>query len=173
MPFGALVGVGASLIGSALGGGGGSSSSGANSSTGVYDPYAQYRPAAAQQLNTLMQNPGSAANTSYGQAMSQAASRLMAAQGYTGSGNAVIAAANAGGTAYQQEFNNLVTLSGAGQSPANAQAAANQQADFQTQQNNQMYQGIGNLVGNIFGSNNSSGGGGASLWDSNNTFFSV
>jgi hypothetical protein len=157
MPWGVAASIGGSLIMGAMSGGSGSSSSGSNSNTSVYDPYASYRPAAAQKLQTLMNNPGSAANTSYGQAMSQAASREMAAQGYTGSGNAIVAAANAGGTAYQQEFNNLVTLSGAGQSPASAQSAANQQADFQQQQNTQTAGQIGGLIGNIFGGSGSSG----------------
>jgi hypothetical protein len=150
--------------------GGGSSSSGASSNTSVYDPYAPYRGAAAQQLQSLMANPGNAANTSYGQAMQQAASRTMASQGYTGSGNALVASANAGGTAYQQEFNNLVTLSGAGQSPASAQAAANQQADYQQNQSNQMWGQIGNLVGNVFGGG---GGGGGGMWDSSGSFFDI
>lgn len=150
MSWGIVASVGVSLVGSYLsssGGGSGSGSSGSSSQTGVYDPYAQYRPAAAAQLNTLMQNPGSAEDTSYGKAMQQAAGRTMAAQGYTGSGNALVAAANAGGTAYQQEFNNLVTLSGAGQSPASAQAAANQQANYQQGQSNQMWGQVGQLVG--------------------------
>jgi hypothetical protein len=150
MSWGMVAAAGITVAGSLLssgGGSGGGGSSGGSSSTQAYDPYAQYRPAAAKQLNALMQNPGSAENTSYGQAMEQAAARTMAAQGYTGSGNAIVAAANAGGTAYQQEFNNLVTLAGAGQSPASAQAAANQQANYQQQQNNQTWGQIGQLVG--------------------------
>jgi hypothetical protein len=149
MSWGMVAAAGITVAGSMLssGGGGGGGSSGGSSSTQAYDPYAQYRPAAAKQLNTLMQNPGSAADTSYGRAMQQAAARTMAAQGYTGSGNAIVAAANAGGTAYQQEFNNLVTLAGAGQSPASAQAAANQQANYQQGQSNQMWGQVGQLVG--------------------------
>lgn len=158
MSWGIVASVGVGLVGNMLSSGGssGSGSSGSSSQTGVYDPYAQYRPAAAAQLNTLMQNPGSAANTSYGQAMQQAAARTSAAQGYTGSGNALVAAANAGGTAYQQEFNNLVTLSGAGQSPASAQSAANQQANYQQQQTNQMWGQAGQLAGSAVNNWNSS-----------------
>lgn len=161
MSWGIVASVGVGLVGNMLssGGGSGSGSSGSSSQTGVYDPYAQYRPQAAQQLNTLMQNPGSAVDTSYGQAMQQGAARTMAAQGYTGSGNALVAAANAGGTAYQQEFNNLVTLSGAGQSPASAQAAANQQANYQQGQSNQMWGQVGQLVGQGVQGYNSSGAG--------------
>lgn len=171
MPWGVAASIGGSLIMGAMSGGG-SSSSGSSSNTSVYDPYSQYRGAAAQQLQTLMKNPGDASNTSYGQAMGQAAQRLMAAQGYTGSGNAIVAAANAGGQAYQQEFNNLVTLSGAGQSPASAQSAANQQADYQQNQSNQMWGQVGNLVGNVMGGSGGFGSSG-SIWDSSGTFFTV
>lgn len=159
MSWGVVASVGVGLVGSMISGGSGSGSSGSSSQTQVYDPYAPYRGQAAQKLNTLMQNPGDASNTSYGQAMQQAAARTMAAQGYTGSGNALVAAANAGGTAYQQEFNNLVTLSGAGQSPASAQSAANQQANYQQQQSNQMWGQVGQLVGQGINGYNSSAAG--------------
>lgn len=168
MPWGVAASIGGSLIMGAMSGGG-SSSSGSSSNTSVYDPYAPYRASAAQQLQTLMANPNSAVNSGYGLAAQQAASRTMASQGYTGSGNALVAAANAGGQAYEQQFNNLVTLSGAGQSPASAQSAANQQADYQQNQSNQMWGQVGNLVGNVMGGS----GGGSSLWDSSGTFFSV
>lgn len=155
-----LVGAAAVTVvgGALLGGGSGSGSSGASSSTGVYDPYAQYRPQAAQQLNKLMTTPGSVQDLPSFQAEEQAASRTMAAQGYTGSGNALVAAANAGGTAYQQAFNNLSMLSGAGQSPASAQQAANQQANYQQGQSNQMWGQIGGIAGQVINSfsNNSS-----------------
>ncbi len=142
-----LVGAAAvSVVGGALMGGG-SSGGGSSGSSGAYDPYASYRPAAAQQLNDLMKNPSSAVNSSYGQAEQLAAGRTMAAQGYTGSGNALIAAAQAGGNAYQQQFNNLAMLSGATQSPAVAQSAMDSQNNFNTQQNNQMWGQIGGLVG--------------------------
>lgn len=127
----------------------GSGSSGADSSTGAYDPYAQYRPAAAEQLNKLMTTPGSVTDLPSFQAQEQAAARTMAAQGYTGSGNALVAAAQAGGNAYQQAFNNLALLSGAGQSPAGAQQAANQQANYQQGQSNQMWGQIGNIAGQV------------------------
>ena len=125
----------------------GGSSGGGSASSGAYDPYAPYRGAAAQQLNSLMKDPSSAVNSGYGLAEQQAASRTMAAQGYTGSGNALVAAAQAGGNAYQQQFNNLAMLSGAGQSPASAAQAQNQQANYNQQQNNQMWGQIGGLVG--------------------------
>jgi hypothetical protein len=160
MPWGVAASVGGALLSSAISSGSGSSSSGASSNSSVYDPYAPYRAGAAQQLQSLMSNPSSAVNSGYGLASQQAAARTMAAQGYTGSGNALVAAANAGGTAYQQQFNDLVTLSGAGQSPASAQSAANQQADYQQNQQNQMFGQIGGLVGNLVGGG--SGGGSSS-----------
>lgn len=139
----------------------GSGSSGSSSSTSVYDPYAQYRPQAASQLNQLMTDPNYLQTLPEYQAQLQAASRTMAAQGYTGSGNALVAAAQAGGNAYQQAFNNLALLSGAGQSPAAAQSAANQQANYQQGQNNQMWGQIGNIAGQVI--NNSGSGGGQQI----------
>jgi len=47
----------------------------------------------------------------------QAGQRQLAAQGYTGSGNALVEAAEASGQVYQQEFNNLAMLSGANANP--------------------------------------------------------
>lgn len=146
------------VVGSALlSSGSGPAGSAGNSNPAAYDPYSSYRPAAAQQLNALMKDPSSAVNSGYGLAEQQAASRTMASQGYTGSGNALVAAANAGGNAYQQQFNDLAMLSGAGQAPAAAMQASNQQANAQQQQSNQMWGGIGNLVGQgITAWNNSS-----------------
>lgn len=155
-----LVGAAAvTVVGGMLTSDSGSGSSGSSSSTGVYDPYAQYRPQAAQQLNKLMTTPGSVQDLPSFQAEEQAASRTMAAQGYTGSGNALVAAAQAGGNAYQQAFNNLSLLSGAGQSPAGAQQAANQQANYQQGQNNQMWGQIGNVAGQVINKYTGSSGG--------------
>jgi len=157
-----------SVIGGALLGGGNGGGGSGNSNPAAYDPYSQYRPAAAQQLNALMKDPSSAVNSSYGQAEQLAASRTMAAQGYTGSGNALVAAAQAGGNAYQQQFNNLAMLSGAGQTPASAMQAANNQANIQQQQSNQMWGQIGGLVGQgIKAYNNSGGGGSGTSYDPN------
>lgn len=154
MSWGMIGAAGVTLVGSMLtsdsGGGGGGG--GGSSSTATYDPYAPYRGAAAQKLNTLMNDPNSIQNLPEYQAQMQAASRTMAAQGYTGSGNALVAAANAGGQAYQQAFNNLDMLSGASQSPAYG-------AGMATQQDNQMWGQIGQMVGSgINGFNNSSSG---------------
>lgn len=160
MSWGLVGGAAVSVIGGALlGGGGGSKSSGANSSTTAYDPYAPYRGAAATKLNTLMSDPSSLTQLPEYKAQTQAAERTMAAQGYTGSGNALVAAANAGGQAYQQAFNNLALLSGAGQSPAGAQSAANQQANYQQNQQNQMWGQLGGIAGNVISGFNNMGGG--------------
>lgn len=87
------------------------------------DPYAQYRGGAAQQLNALQQDPSSITDMASYKARLQAAQRAAAANGFTGSGNALIMAADAGGEAYQQEFNNLAMLSGAAQGLGNATSA--------------------------------------------------
>lgn len=88
------------------------------------DPYREYREGAAQKLNALMENPDSIKDSPEYKARVQAAERLMASQGYTGSGNALVEVANAGGTAYQQAFSNLAMLSGAGQAPGGGYGAA-------------------------------------------------
>lgn len=77
------------------------------------DPYAEYRADAAARLNKLSTDPSSITDSAVWKARQQAASRTMSAQGYTGSGNALVAAADAGASAYQQEFENLAILSGA------------------------------------------------------------
>lgn len=154
----------AAWVGAAVGvygalSGGGSSGSSGSSNPATYDPYAQYRGAAATQLNSLMANPSSAIDSSYGQALQEGAARSMASQGYTGSGNAVVAAANAGGTAYQQQFNNLSQLSGASQGPAYGAGLAAQQGNVNQQNSNHMWDQLGGLASNYLGSNTPSGGG--------------
>lgn len=149
MTWGMIGGAAVSVIGGALlskhGGGGGSTPSAQQQQ--VYDPYAPYRGAAAQKLNALMADPSTLTSLPEYQAQMQAASRAMAAQGYTGSGNALVAAANAGGQAYQQAFNNLAMLSGAGQSPAYGASAAEQGNLAGQQMQNQMWGQIGKAVG--------------------------
>lgn len=161
MTWGMIGGAAVSVIGGTLlsGGGGGSNGGSTPSSQQqqVYDPYAPYRGAAAQKLNALMANPSTLTSLPEYQAQMQAASRAMAAQGYTGSGNALVAAANAGGQAYQQAFNNLAMLSGAGQSPAYGASAAEQGNLAGQQMQNQMWGQIGNAVGQ-----------GINAWNNNN-----
>ena len=77
------------------------------------DPYKQYRGDAAIKLNSLMDDPSSITNSAEYKARQTAAERTMAAQGYTGSGNAIHEAATASGASYQQAFDNLSMLSGA------------------------------------------------------------
>lgn len=90
------------------------------------DPYGAYRGAAAQRLNSLMSDPSSITNTGAYKARMQAVQRQLASQGYTGSGNALVEAAEAAGTVYQQEFENLALLSGAGATPGAGYGAAMQ-----------------------------------------------
>jgi len=82
------------------------------------DPFAEYRPEAAARLNALSKDPSSIKDSATYKARLMAAERTMAAQGYTGSGNALVAAADAGASAYQQEFDNLAMMSGAAQGQA-------------------------------------------------------
>lgn len=149
--------IGGGLIAGAMSGGGGGGAQSGSNNPGYYDPYAQYRGAAAQQLNNLMTNYNPADNPVY-ESMMQAAQRQAASQGYNGSGNALVAAANAGGQAYQQQFNNLAMLSGAEQSPAQAGALAAGQGNYNQYMNQQMWGGMGSLFGrlgsSIFNNNN-------------------
>lgn len=124
------------------------------------DPYAAYRPAAAERLNALMADPSSIKDTASYKARMQAVQRQLASQGYTGSGNALVEAAEAAGTAYQQEFNNLSMLSGAGVAPGGGYdnaLMANQNAN-DTQLSG--YAGIINNLGNLASTigNNRTGG---------------
>jgi hypothetical protein len=90
------------------------------------DPFRQYRPQYAAQLNDLMKNPSSIEKTPEYKARIAAAQKQMAAQGYTGSGNAIIEAANGAGQAFEQAFQNLSMLSGAGVAPGGGYASAMQ-----------------------------------------------
>lgn len=149
--WGAVIGAAATIGAGYLGSqGGGGAQSGSNN-PGYYDPYAQYRGNAAQQLNVMMNNYTPETNPVYG-AMLQAAQRQAASQGYNGSGNALVAAANAGGQAYQQQFNNLAMLSGAEQSPAQGAMLAAQQGNYNQQMNQNMWGGMGSLFGRLAGS---------------------
>lgn len=156
MSWGIVATIGGSIIAGAMNSGGGGAQSGSNN-PGYYDPYAQYRGNAAQQLNGMMNNYTPETNPVYG-AMLQAAQRQAVSQGYNGSGNALVAAANAGGQAYQQQFNNLAMLSGAEQSPAQAGALAAGQGNYNQYMNQQMWGGMGSLFGrlgsSIFNNNN-------------------
>jgi hypothetical protein len=113
------------------------------------DPYAQYRPDAAAKLNALMSDPSSISNTAEYKSRQQAAARQLAAQGYTGSGNAIAAAAEAGGASYQQAFNNLSVLSGAGVTPGGGYGNALQANQASSEQQLSAIAGIGNSLSNL------------------------
>lgn len=73
------------------------------------DPFAEYRPAFAKQLMELKSpDPTKIQDTNLYKARLQAAERQLASQGYTGSGNALAAAAEVGGEVYQQELENYM-----------------------------------------------------------------
>lgn len=118
------------------------------------DPYAPYRGDAAKKLNDLSSGKTDVSTTASYAARVQAAERTMASQGYTGSGKALVEAANAGAAAYQQEFDNLAMLAGATTGTTNAanvssntintqQSAGNAAAN----QTSQIGQGIAAVVG--------------------------
>ncbi len=123
------------------------------------DPYKQYRPEAAAQLNALMKDPSSITGTPEYKARLEGAARTLAAQGYTGSGNAILEAANAAGAAYQQAFDNLAILSGANVAPGggyNSALSANQNANDNTLSS---LSGVTNNLANLaMGYGGSSGG---------------
>ena len=113
------------------------------------DPYAPYRADAAKKLNALMADPSSIKDTPEYKARQEAAARALAAQGYTGSGNAVLEAANQGGQAFQSAYERLAMLSGATATPGGGYATA-----MQGQQNaNDTYlsglAGVGNNLANL------------------------
>lgn len=114
------------------------------------DPFRTYRPEYAAKLDKLMNDPSSIVNTPEYKARLTAASRAIAAQGYTGSGNAIIEAANGGGQAFQQALQNLGVLSGAstGQLGGNY-AAAMQSASEGNAQGLSSIAGVGNNLANL------------------------
>lgn len=114
------------------------------------DPFRTYRPQYADKLNKLMSDPSSITDTPEYKARLTAASRQLAAQGYTGSGNAILEAANGAGEAYQQAFSNLAVLSGA----SSAQLGGGYSNALQSGQNGNeqtlsSVAGIGNNLANL------------------------
>lgn len=125
------------------------------------DPFAEHRGTYADRLNQLTADPSSIENSAAYRARLQAAERAMAMQGYTGSGNALAAAASAGGDVYQQELENLMALSGAVQG-LGARASAYGTAAGAIGGANDNYlnslSGLGNSIvgiGGLFGGNKS------------------
>jgi len=125
-------------------------------SLSTYDPYSQYRQQAAGQLNNLVNDPSMAMSgpgfSSTMQAGTNAVNTGMAATGGVSSGHQQAALQNLGqnnfNNYYNQMFNQLSSLSGAGQSPA--QAATEQYSGVMGQsiQANQVQQqGWNNVMG--------------------------
>lgn len=113
------------------------------------DPFRQYRPQYAEKLNTLMSNPSSIQDTPEYKARIQSVQRQLAAQGYTGSGNALVEAAEAGASVYQQAFQNLAMLSGASTTPGGGyDTALNAQANGSAQ-NLSALSGVTNNLSNL------------------------
>jgi hypothetical protein len=81
-------------------------------------------------------------------AQSQAAGAA-ASQGYTGSGNALVAAADAGASAYQQEFDNLSRLAGADVGLQSAAGVASTGLQTSQQARSDNLGAIGGVVNNI------------------------
>lgn len=113
------------------------------------DPFKQYRGKYAEQLDKLMTDPSSITSTPEYKARLDAAARQMAAQGYTGSGNAILEAANAGGAAYQQAFSNLGQLAGAGVTPGGGYDQALAAQSEGSAQKLSAYAGVANNLGNL------------------------
>ena len=142
--------------------GGGLQSSGQTSAT---DPYAQYRPQAAQQLNTLMNNPSAAlSQPGYQQQLQQGmqqAQRGAAATGQLQSGAEMNALQQQGqntfGSYYNTLVGNLMQMSGASQNPASGQVAAQQIAASKQNMLNQnlgtVTSGLGSIASLYGGSN--------------------
>ena len=113
------------------------------------DPFAKYRPEFGKKLQDLMNDPSSIVDTPEYKARQEAAARAMSAQGYTGSGNAIAEAAEAGGASFQQAYQNLAHLAGTGATPGAGYATAmDAQANAQAQ-NLSALQGVGNNLVNL------------------------
>ncbi len=133
------------------------------------DPYAPYRDQAAKDLNALTFD--TVKDTPEFKARAIAAERMMAAQGYTGSGNAIYAAAEAGGASYQQAFDNLARKAGIdkqpgyGHNPAASMASSQQYMDNMSGAANSLIYAGSQLFGNFQG--NGAGAGGSSAASGN------
>lgn len=98
------------------------------------DPYAPYRKAAAEKLNAL--SAETIQDTPEFKARLKGAERVMASQGYTGSGNALVAAAEAGASVYQQAFDNLARQAGVDAQPGGGYDAGATATNSQNYMNN-------------------------------------
>lgn len=113
------------------------------------DPFKQYRPQYATKLNELMSDPSQIQNTPEYKARIQSVQRQLAAQGYTGSGNALVEAAEASGAVYQQAFSNLAMLSGAATTPGGGYGNAVSAMQNGSAQNLSATSGVVNNLANL------------------------
>ncbi len=120
-----------------------------NKASAKADPYAQYRPEAAKKLDALQKDPSSVVGSAVWLARQEAAARALASQGYTGSGNAAVAAADAGASAYQQEFDNLARLAGADVGLQSAAGVSSTGLQTQQDSRNSYLSSIGGIVNNV------------------------
>lgn len=154
------LGSAASAVGIASGvsnlmGGDSGSGGGANSATpggSVYDPFASQRPQYQNQLQTLMQNPGSFASSpayqfAFGQGL-DAVNRTEAAKGMLGSGNRLYDLTKYGqglaGQQYFQQAGLLSNLSGSGSGGFNIAGGGTTQQGW-----NALGQGLGGLQNTV------------------------
>lgn len=113
------------------------------------DPYAPYRDDAAKRLDALSRDSSSIVDTPEYKARMQAAARTVGAQGYTGSGNALVAAAEAGASVYQQAFDNLARLSGADVGIQSKAGVASASIGANQDSSNNYLSSIGGVVNNL------------------------
>lgn len=170
-----------SLIGGGGGGGGGSSGGGNTNNTinqnYAPDPYASYRPQAAQQLNTLMNDPSQAiGQPGFAQQLQsgmQQTNRGMAATGQSQSGNEQLALNSQGQNTFASYYNsqvaNLMQLSGASQNPAAASQAQTQANLANGRLNQQGFQNMASIGSALYGAVSGGGGGGGNA--NNNSYF--
>lgn len=107
--------------------------------------FGPYRAQYAAQLNQLMQNPSQIQNTPGYQAAIQAVERQMGAGGQLGGGMEAAALGQIGGQLFQQQFNNLSSLSGANINPAVASNALLQAQQMGSQATGQMGSALASL----------------------------
>jgi hypothetical protein len=107
--------------------------------------FGPYRAQYADQLNALMQNPSQIQNTPGYQAALQAVERQMGAGGQLGGGMEAAALGQIGGQLFQQQFNNLSSLSGANINPAVVSNALLQAQQMGSQATGQMGSALASL----------------------------
>ena len=107
--------------------------------------FGPYRAQYADQLNALMKNPSQIQNTPGYQAALQVVERQMGAGGQLGGGMEAAALGQIGGQLFQQQFNNLSSLSGANINPSVASNALLQAQQMGSQATGQMGSALASL----------------------------